>query len=326
MTAINHRYDFVLFFDVKNGNPNGDPDAGNMPRIDPETGHGLVTDVCLKRKVRNFVELTRSEAENYNIYVREKAILNVQQKTAYTALGIEPSKMKSSKDKLEGEDADLFGDKTAKKKSKTEKEDTAKLEKVKGDAQKIERAKDWMCQNFYDVRTFGAVMSTGDFKCGQVKGPVQLAFAKSIDPVFPREITVTRMAITTIEDALKQFGENRTMGSKFIVPYGLYRAHGFISASLADRTGFSENDLDLFWAALKNMFEHDHSAARGEMSSQKLFVFKHNDKLGSAPAHKLFNLITAEKTAQGPARDFSDYRIEVNRQAVPAGVELIEML
>lgn len=286
MTALNHRYDFVLFFDVENGNPNGDPDAGNMPRIDPETGHGLVTDVCLKRKVRNFVELTKGSEDNYNIYVRERAVLNLENARAYTALKKDPAKAKS---------------------------------------EDVEEARKWMCQNFYDVRTFGAVMSLGT-NCGQVRGPVQLTFAKSLDHVLPREITVTRMAVATEKEAEKQKGDNRTMGSKFIVPYGLYRVHGFISAPLAERTGFSENDLELFWSALKNMFEHDRSAARGEMASRKLFVFKHHDRLGSAHAHKLFDLVTAKKTAGGPARVFSDYQIEVDRSGLPDSVKLIEML
>ncbi len=286
MTAINNRYDFVLFFDVENGNPNGDPDAGNMPRLDPETSHGLVTDVCLKRKVRNYVELTRGEAPNCNIYVREKAVLNLENARAYKALDKDPAKAKSDD---------------------------------------VDEARQWMCQNFYDVRTFGAVMSTG-INCGQVRGPVQLAFGKSIDPVLPREITVTRMAVTTEKEAEKQKGDNRTMGSKFIVPYGLYRVHGFVSAPLAGRTGFSEDDLALFWEALQNMFEHDHSAARGEMAARKLLVFKHDNELGSAPAHKLFDLVKIQKIGDGPARAFSDYRIEIDRAAVPTGVELLEML
>ncbi|MDR1043730.1 MAG: type I-C CRISPR-associated protein Cas7/Csd2 [Candidatus Adiutrix sp.] len=317
MTALNHRYDFALFFDVENGNPNGDPDAGNMPRLDPETGHGLVTDVCLKRKVRNFVELTKretgnyktGEADKYNIYVREKAILNLEHAKAYAALGIEPPKKKSAKDKSEYGETDAAKKKSAKENSKD-----------------VEAAKDWMCRNFYDVRTFGAVMSTGDYKCGQVRGPVQLAFAKSINQVVPRAITVTRMAVATEKEAEEQKGDNRTMGSKFIVPYGLYRVHGFISAPLAERTGFSEDDLNLFWSALKDMFEYDRSAARGEMASRKLFVFRHNDKLGSAHAHKLFDLVTVKKTADGPARVFSDYQIEVDRSGLPDSVELIEML
>jgi CRISPR-associated protein Csd2 len=282
MTAINNRYDFVLFFDVENGNPNGDPDAGNMPRLDPETSHGLVTDVCLKRKVRNYVELTKSEAAHYNIYVREKAILNVENAKAYTALEKDPNKPKPDD---------------------------------------IDAARSWMCQNFYDVRTFGAVMSTG-VNCGQVRGPVQLAFGKSIDPVLPREITVTRMAVTNEKDAAKE----RTMGSKFIVPYGLYRVHGFVSAPLAERTGFSDDDLALFWEALQNMFEHDHSAARGEMAARRLLVFKHDNALGSAPAHKLFDLVKIQKIGDGPARAFSDYKIDINSANVPNGVELIEML
>jgi CRISPR-associated protein Csd2 len=288
MTAIQNRYDFILIFDVENGNPNGDPDAGNMPRIDPETGQGIVTDVCLKRKVRNFVDLTKADAEGYNIYVREKAILNQQHERAYKAQGIDPAKAKSDD---------------------------------------IEKTRVWMCQNFYDVRTFGAVMSTGT-NCGQVRGPVQIAFAKSQDPVVPREITITRMAVTTEKEAEAQKGDNRTMGSKFIIPYALYRAHGFISASLAKTTGFSDADLEIFWQALQNMFEHDRSASRGEMIARKLFIFKHGDKLGNAPAHALFDRISIARAGDtsAPPRKFSDYSVTVNKHNLPSGVELIEKL
>lgn len=288
MSAIQNRYDFVLLFDVENGNPNGDPDAGNMPRIDPETGHGVITDVCLKRKVRNFVDLTKSGGAGYNIYVREKAILNQQHALAYQALDLDPAKAK---------------------------------------ADDIEKARLWMCRNFYDVRTFGAVMSTGT-NCGQVRGPVQLAFAQSLDPVVPREITVTRMAVTTEREAEAQKGDNRTMGHKFIIPYALYRAHGFISAPLAQRTGFSEADLDLFWQAVQNMFEHDRSASRGEMAARKLFVFKHRDNLGNAPAHALFERITVQRAGapDAPPRKFGDYNVAADKQNLPDGVELLELL
>jgi len=288
MNAITNRYDFILLFDVENGNPNGDPDAGNMPRIDPETGHGIVTDVCLKRKVRNFVDLTEAGSDGNHIYVREKAILNRQHELAYKALDLDPAKAK---------------------------------------ADDVEKTRAWMCQNFYDVRTFGAVMSTG-INCGQVRGPVQLAFGKSIDPVVPREVAITRMAVATEKEAEAQKGDNRTMGHKFVIPYALYRAHGFISAPLAERTGFSDADLELFWRALQEMFEHDRSASRGEMTARKLFVFKHADKLGNAPAHALFDRVSVARAGGNgaPPRKFSDYSVSVNKEGLPSGVELIEKL
>jgi CRISPR-associated protein Csd2 len=290
MTAIANRYEFVLLFDVENGNPNGDPDAGNMPRFDPETGHGLVTDVCLKRKIRNHVALSKEDAEGFKIYIQEKAVLNRTNEMAYKAF-----EMKS---------------------------ESKKLPKKIEDAKKITG---WMCANFYDIRTFGAVMTT-EINCGQVRGPVQLAFAKSVDPIISQEVTITRMAVTTESEAEKQQGDNRTMGRKHIVPYGLYVAQGFVSAPLAEKTGFGEADLDLLWNALANMFEHDRSAARGIMSSQKLYVFKHQDKLGNAPAHKLFDLIDIKRNAhtEGPARSFKDYDVTVGQ--APAGVEIVEML
>lgn len=257
--ALNHRYDFVLLFDVKDGNPNGDPDAGNLPRIDAETGHGLVTDVCIKRKVRNFVGMVKEEQPPYEIYVKEKAILNKQHERAYVGIGAE--------DMLKGDDKKRKG----------------------GD--KVEEAKMWMCKNFFDVRTFGAVMSTG-INCGQVRGPVQLTFARSVQPIIALEHTITRMAVATEAEAEKQGGDNRTMGRKHTVPYGLYRAHGFVSAHLADQTGFSEADLTLFFDALGSMLEHDRSAARGEMSTRGLYVFEHESKLGNAHAHSLFDRLT----------------------------------
>jgi CRISPR-associated protein Csd2 len=273
--SLQHRYDFVYLFDVKDGNPNGDPDAGNLPRIDAETGSGLVTDVCLKRKVRNYVGLTKSETEEgFEIYVKEKAILNDQNARAYKAL-----------------DVDLSAD-SGKRKG--------------GD--KSEEAKKWMCQNFYDVRAFGAVMSTG-INCGQVRGPIQLTFARSVEPVVALEHSITRMAVATKEEAEKQSGDNRTMGRKFTIPYGLYRAHGFVSAALANQTGFSQDDLDLFWEALQNMFDHDRSAARGLMCARRLIIFEHSSALGDKSAHNLFNRVTFERTNgdDKPARDFSDY-------------------
>ena len=289
--SLDNRYDFVLLFDVKDGNPNGDPDAGNLPRVDAETGKGLVTDVALKRKVRNYVGLVKEEQPPYEIYVKEKAILNQQHERAYRAIGAE--------DLLQGDSKKRKG----------------------GD--KVNEARDWMCQNFFDVRTFGAVMSTG-VNCGQVRGPVQLTFARSIDPIFAQEHSITRMAVATEAEAEKQEGDNRTMGRKHTVPYGLYVAHGFVSAPLAGQTGFSEDDLELLWQALENMFEHDRSAARGEMATRGLYVFKHDSKLGNAHAHELFEHITVVKKpgVQVP-RAFSDYDVQVNDADLPAGVELI---
>ena len=291
--AISNRHDFVLLFDVKDGNPNGDPDAGNLPRIDAETGRGLVTDVCLKRKVRNFVGLVKSELPPYEIYVKEKAVLNKTHERAYIAIGAE--------DLLKGEDKKRKG----------------------GD--KVDEARQWMCSNFFDVRTFGAVMSTG-VNCGQVRGPVQLTFARSIDPIVSSEHSITRMAVTTEKEAENQSGDTRTMGRKFTVPYGLYMAHGFISANLADQTGFNEDDLTLLWQALSSMFEHDRSAARGLMATRGLYVFKHDSKLGNAPAHDLFDRVDVKKIAQGPARQFSDYQVQINEQNMPEGVILQRVL
>lgn len=284
--VIRNRYEFVLLFDVKNGNPNGDPDAGNLPRIDPETSHGIVTDVCLKRKVRNYVELVKQEEDGYRIYVQEKAILSERRKPAYEAI------------------------------------------KEKDEDKQIEKAREWMCRNFYDVRTFGAVMSTKENNCGQVRGPVQFAFARSIEPICPLEATITRMAVETAKEAKSQSGDNRTMGRKAYVPYALYRAHGFISAAFAKNTGFSEEDLALFWEALRNMFEHDRSAARGEMATRKLIVFKHASELGNAHAHKLFEIVSVQRRPglDGPARSFDDYVVEIKKDSIPEGVELIEMV
>ena len=261
---IKNRYDFVLIFDVTDGNPNGDPDAGNLPRVDAETGMGLVTDVCLKRKVRNFVQITKGDQKPFDVFVKEKAILNKE----------------------------------------------------------IEKGRQYMCQNYFDIRTFGAVLSTGA-NAGQVRGPVQLTFARSIEPVVALEHSITRVAKTTEERAETGGSE---MGRKFTVPYGLYLSHGFISAHLAEQTGFSETDLQLFWDALKNMFDHDYSAARGMMSTRKLIVFKHSTALGNAPAHQLFDLIKIKRNDESkPARVFSDYTISIDKN-LPQGVELIEML
>lgn len=289
--SLTNRYDFVLLFDVKDGNPNGDPDAGNLPRLDAETGHGLVTDVCLKRKVRNFVGMAKGEQPPYEIYVKEKAVLNNQHKRAYVGIGRE--------DVLAGDDKKRKG----------------------GDA--VDDARHWMCRNFFDVRTFGAVMSTG-VNCGQVRGPVQLTFARSIDPIISQEHSITRMAVATEAEAEKQSGDNRTMGRKHTVPYGLYMAHGFISSFLAKQTGFSEDDLALFWQALIQMFEHDRSAARGEMSTRGLYVFKHESELGNAPAHSLFERIRAtRKEGVEVPRSFGDYVVTVQENDLPAGVTLL---
>ena len=290
--SLAHRYDFVLLFDVKDGNPNGDPDAGNLPRLDAETGHGLVTDVALKRKVRNFVGLVKGEQPPYEIYVKEKAILNNQHKRAYVGIGRE--------DLLAGDDKKRKG----------------------GDA--VDDARAWMCRNFFDVRTFGAVMSTG-INCGQVRGPIQLTFARSIDPIVASEHSITRMAVATEAEAEKQEGDNRTMGRKHTVPYGLYRAHGFVSAFLAKQTGFSDDDLTLFWQALCQMFEHDRSAARGEMTTRGLYVFQHDSELGNAPAHALFERVQVQRNmgVEVP-RSFADYAVSVAADDLPNGVTLMQ--
>lgn len=282
---IDKRYEFVLFFEVENGNPNGDPDAGNMPRIDPETSLGLVTDVCLKRKVRNYIDLVADDKERFDIYVRENAVLNEVNEAAYKTQGIKPEAKKLPKDA-----------------------DQAKL------------ITEYMCNRFFDIRAFGAVMTT-EVNCGQVRGPVQFGFAKSIDPIVPQEVTITRMAVTNAKDAEKE----RTMGRKHIIPYALYRAEGYISAPLAKKTGFDEADLELFWQALLNMFEHDHSAARGRMSSRKLIIFEHATALGNAPAHRLFDLVTVQRKDKAkPPRAFGDYTIAINYEAAPAEITISE--
>lgn len=299
---IKNRYDFALIFDVKDGNPNGDPDAGNLPRIDAETGCGLVTDVCLKRKVRNFVQMTKSSEKGFDIFVKEKAILNAEIEKAYTQLGIDLSNPPQD-------------DKDGKKRNK----------KGVGQGSEISRVRKKMCNSFFDIRTFGAVMSTGP-NAGQVRGPVQITFGRSVEPIVSLEHSITRMAVATEAEAEKQGGDNRTMGRKNTVPYGLYVAYGFVSAHLANQTGFSEEDLNILWKALEQMFEHDRSAARGLMSTQKLIVFKHDSALGNSPAHKLFDLINIKRVegSEGPARSFKDY--EMNIAAAPAGVQIIEMI
>jgi len=290
--TIRNRYEFVILFDVENGNPNGDPDAGNMPRIDPETNLGLVTDVCLKRKIRNYVETVREDAEGYRIYIKENVPLNRSDLEAYTYLGVDPKKVKEAK-------------------------------KAKADLDRMIR--DFMCVNFFDIRAFGAVMTTfvkEALNCGQVRGPVQLGFARSIDPVIPQEVTITRVAITTEFDAERKSTE---MGRKYIVPYGLYRCEGYISANLARKTtGFSEDDLALLWEAILNMFEHDRSAARGNMAVRELIIFKHDSELGNAPAWKLFESVAVSRRNDvAVGRSFADYDVIVDEDSIPEGVTCI---
>lgn len=285
MAELTNRIDFVYIFDVQDGNPNGDPDAGNLPRVDAETGMGLVTDVCLKRKVRNYVQIAKQLAPGYDIFIKEKAVLN-------TLLG------------------DAYED-----------------ESVKGAKDKTSAARIVMCKRYYDVRAFGAVMSIGNNKAGQVRGPIQLTFARSVDPIATAEHSITRMAVTSEKEAEKQSGDNRTMGRKATIPYGLYVCHGFISANLAQQTGFSEEDLALFFDALKNMFDIDRSAARGLMSAQRLIVFKHNSVLGNAPANKLFDLVNVErKDPSTIARSFNDYEVNINQACLPDGVTIEELI
>ena len=312
-----HRYDFVLIFDVKDGNPNGDPDAGNMPRLDAESGHGLVTDVSLKRKVRNFVGLVKEQDERapmdgekrFEIYVREKAILNHQNQRAYSALNLAVTPEEQAPGATENEAIDT-------KKKKPGKE------KRKGSADEVAMARQWMCQNFFDVRTFGAVMSTG-INCGQVRGPVQLTFARSVEPIVALEHSITRMAVATEAEAEKQQGDNRTMGRKHTVPYGVYVAHGFVSSFLAKQTGFGQDDLELLWQALGQMFEHDRSAARGEMSTRGLYVFQHDSELGNAPAHALFERLQVQPQEAGAvARSFDAYAVTFDGQSLAVGQSL----
>ena len=308
-----NRYDFVLIFDVKDGNPNGDPDAGNMPRLDAESGHGLVTDVSLKRKVRNFVGLVKEQDERepevgekrFEIYVREKAILNHQHQRAYSALNLDAAPEEQAQEATENIATDA-------KKKKPGKD------KRKGSADDVSQARQWMCQNFFDVRTFGAVMSTG-VNCGQVRGPVQLTFARSVEPIVALEHSITRMAVTNEKDQAED-GDNRTMGRKHTVPYGVYVAHGFVSSFLAKQTGFGEDDLELVFQALSQMFEHDRSAARGEMSTRGLYVFKHDSELGNAPAHALFDRLKVQAKAPGDvARSFDAYAVAFDGQALAVG-------
>lgn len=283
MTTVNNKIDFVYIFDVQDGNPNGDPDAGNLPRVDPETGMGLVTDVCLKRKVRNYVQVAKNCTEGFDIFIKEKAVLN--------NLIDDSHEHETVKDKKDGE--------------------------------KTAAARSVMCDRYYDVRTFGAVMSTGK-NAGQVRGPIQFTFARSVDPITSLEHSITRMAVATDKEAQKQSGENRTMGRKSTVPYGLYVCHGFISANLAKDTGFSGEDLELFYNALANMFDCDRSAARGLMSAQKLILFTHDSELGNAPANKLFDLVKIEKNSAEVARSFADYTVTIDCDSLPSGVSVTE--
>lgn len=285
MSELKNRIDFVYIFDVQDGNPNGDPDAGNLPRVDAETSCGIVTDVCLKRKVRNYVQLSKNCTQGYDIFIKEKAVLNTLIDASH-------------------EDETV---KTADAKSKTA------------------AARDVMCSKYYDIRTFGAVMSTGK-NAGQVRGPIQFTFARSVDPIVPAEHSITRMAVATEKEAEKQNGDNRTMGRKATIPYGLYVCHGFVSASLAKQTGFSEEDFTLFIDALKGMFDCDRSAARGLMSAQKLILFRHDSILGNAPANKLFDLVKVERTTDNVPRSFSDYQVTIDKAKLPAGVSVEEVI
>lgn len=283
MSEIKNRIDFVYIFDVQDGNPNGDPDAGNLPRVDAETGMGLVTDVCLKRKVRNYVQVAKEMNDGYDIFIKEKAVLNTLIDHAH-----DDTDVKNAKDKTEA-------------------------------------ARRFMCRNYFDIRTFGAVMSTGK-NAGQVRGPIQFTFARSVDPVAVAEHTITRMAVATEKESEKQSGDNRTMGRKSTVPYGLYVCHGFVSVNLAAQTGFSLEDLELFWDALKNMFDIDRSAARGLMSAQKLIVFRHDSALGNAPANKLFDLVKVAKNCDGAPRSFSDYTVTIDKEHIPSNVAVEELI
>ena len=372
MSKIEKRYDFVFFFDVQDGNPNGDPDAGNLPRIDAETGKGLVTDVCLKRKVRNYVQLTKfnketsKPEEKFDIYIKEKAVLGRAHVEAFNALGIKlgkESKKEIPSDIIEliqeydlpegltleetdeenfllviAADADskLIKDniKELPKGDKIKQFITSSLKGItskKPKAEDVEKGREWMCNKFFDIRTFGAVLSLKSApNCGQVRGPIQLTFSRSVEPIVALEHSITRMAVATEAEAEKQSGDNRTMGRKYTVPYGLYRTHGFISANLANEktgTGFSQEDLDLFWKAMLEMFDHDHSAARGLMSTRKLIVFQHKDALGNKPAHELFERVTWKRTNDEtkPAREFTDYEILLDGKTFPETFKVVDV-
>ena len=361
MSELKNRIDFVYIFDVQDGNPNGDPDAGNLPRVDAETGMGLVTDVCLKRKVRNYVQTAKGQADGYDIYIKERAVLGRAHREAFINLGIpigqetkeqiqediynvlsdlylpEGISIEEEEDKfylilagdIDKEDikkwiknSDL--DKNCKKKLN---EALKKSKPNKVTQQQQQAGREWMCEKYYDIRTFGAVLSLKSApNCGQVRGPIQFTFARSVDAIATAEHSITRMAVATEKEAEKQGGDNRTMGRKATVPYGLYVCHGFISANLAHQTGFSEEDLALFWDALKNMFDVDRSAARGLMSAQKLIVFKHDSVLGNAPANKLFDLVKVEKVCDGAPRSFSDYSVTIDKDGLPTNVTVEELI
>lgn len=362
-TPIKNRYEFVMLFDVKDGNPNGDPDAGNLPRIDGETGHGLVTDVSLKRKIRNFVTIAKKYTRPFDIYVKEKAVLGRSHYEAFQALGFATGT--EVKKNISEEEYEVFQslvlpdgietmkgndtyqiivsptiDKTIVKEWMKENSSEIKPVKkvidgalkesktIKPSSDEVDAGRNWLCENFYDIRTFGAVLSLKTApNCGQVRGPVQITFARSVTPIVASEHAITRMAVATEAEAEKQHGGNRTMGRKSTVPYGLYRAHGFISAHLAEQTKFGEEDLELLWQSLEQMFDHDHSAARGEMNMRKLIVFKHESALGNAPAHKLFDRVEVHaKEPSVPAREFGDFEITINRDNFPVNVELIEKI
>lgn len=284
--VIDNRYEFVILFDVKDGNPNGDPDTDNMPRIDPQTGEGIVTDVCLKRKVRNYVQLVKESKRPFDIYIKERAILNRQIEEAYEQPEVEEA---------EGYD-------------------------------KVHQAREWLCANYWDIRTFGALMTSGK-NAGQVRGPVQMTFARSVEPIISISNCITRQSVTTQQESERQKGENRTMGRKFTVPYALYMGYGYISANLAIQSGFTEEDLELFWQGLVNMFEEDHSSLRGRMCLRKLIVFRHQSKFGNAPSGVLFDLIKVDKkNPNAPSRDYCDYVVTINHEALPKGVELKEQI
>lgn len=368
---IKNRYDFALLFDVTDGNPNGDPDAGNLPRVDAETGMGLVTDVCLKRKVRNFVHIVKGAEKPFDIYVKEKAVLGRSHVEAFKELGIELGE--GGKKEIPNEISEILSDLSLPEGlsvSEEENEDgevkvylnvafdfdkkiltefwkenksfavsnkevkllidslSKSVKSRKPKAEETDKGRKWMCDNFYDIRTFGAVLSLKSApNCGQVRGPIQFTFGRSVDPVVALEHSITRMAVATEAEAEKQGGDNRTMGRKFTIPYGLYFSKGFISAHLAAQTGFNNDDLNLFWEALKNMFDHDHSAARGMMSTRKLIVFKHSTALGNAPAYQLFDAIKIKKKDQSkPARSFEDYLVSIDKASIPQGIEIIEMV
>lgn len=361
MTELKNRIDFIYMFDVQDGNPNGDPDAGNLPRVDAETGMGLVTDVCLKRKVRNYVQVAKGLAKGYDIYIKEKAVLGQAHVCAFKSLGFPIGQgvkasieekvfndlsTKTLPDGVSVEQTEnnyallLAGD--------IDKDDVSNWLKngdLSSDSKRAlknamknakphsassterEQGREWMCTNFFDIRTFGAVLSLKSApNCGQVRGPIQITFARSIDPIFAAEHSITRVAVATESEAKKQRGENHTMGRKATVPYGLYVCHGFISANLAKQTGFSEEDLNLFFEALKNMFDLDRSAARGLMSAQKLIIFRHKSELGNAPANKLFDLVKVEKATDGVPRSFADYRVSIDRASLPENVKVEELI